>query len=448
MKRYIALLLLASITWMGTAQNFDTQPILKIEKESLNIRLKAGARFMGDVGYFHSQFTPIKSGANLTDARIRASFSYYNWEFYTDFGFGGGKFAQKNIFVQWSTSDTTLWGRHVIKGGYFNDPASMARNTSSGSYHFITRPSMAMALQEGRELGITYKFYNRFFFANQGVFAEKKYNDQAVGSQGVTVSGRWLYRPINNENHALHIGLQARFGMIGTGTMYNDNVMQTMISLGTPFETYINEDVQLVHAEIPWAKYVTNVGAELFYSNASLFARGEFIYKYITKERDSRSLFESNLGSIDSWGTYESWLKGNPLGPNSFMGGYIEFGYRFLGEKGYEYNNSEGTLGGVPAKSLELVARYSYTGLNDIEEGELYELGRDQYYPGDKPADWPATQLSIGGGNLHSATIGLNYAFNDYMLLMVNYGFHILDRDKYPMDKMFHAVQARVQFAF
>ena len=47
---------------------------------------------------------------------------------------------------------------------------------------------------------------------------------------------------------------------------------------------------------------------------------------------------------------------------------------------------------------LELVARYNYTSLNDVNEGEYYAVGRDQYYPNNYMEDWPYASSSVGGG--------------------------------------------------
>ena len=136
---------------------------------------------MADAAYYHTDFTPMQSGAAISDARIRTSLTYQNWYFYADFGFGGGKFSQKNIFLQYAQEDSK-GGRHAIKGGYYNDAAgSMARNTSLGSYHFISRAGAANALGEGRELGITYKYTNDHFLAYQGVFTENQYNKIEAG---------------------------------------------------------------------------------------------------------------------------------------------------------------------------------------------------------------------------------------------------------------------------
>lgn len=437
---------MAACSLAGSAQDFDTNPTVKIDNNSEDLHFTVGARFMADAAYYHSDFTPVKSGAAITDARIRTSLTFKDWYFYADFGFGGGKFSQKNIFLQYSRLTESLNGQHAIKAGYYNDPGSMARNTSLGSYHFISRPGSTMALGQGRQLGITYRFTNDHFFANQGVFTEDTYNQQEAGFNGVTVSGRWLYIPVNNSDMTFHIGANARFAHLGGGEVYN-NVMKKTLYLGQSLETYVDDTEDFINAEIPWANNVLNIGAEALFRTPDFFVRGEYLYKHVTKKRDSYSLFIDAQNNIDAWGSIDAWMGANPLRNNNFHGGYIEMGYKIFGPD-YTYNNREGLLGGMSGRTLEVVARYNYTGLNDVVDGEYYSVGRDQYYPSGYIEDYPYNSSSIGGGNIHSVTVGANYSFNKFVSVMVDYTYSRIDRDKLPYDKNMHSVQGRLMFSF
>ena len=61
----------------------------------------------------------------------------------------------------------------------------------------------------------------------------------------------------------------------------------------------------------------------------------------------------------------------------------------------YKYDSENGTLKGLSGRSLEVVARYNYTGLNDILAGEYFSAGRNQYYPSGQMQDWPFKSLSL-----------------------------------------------------
>ena len=446
MKKYMLMPLLALTALSANAQDFDSKPTITIDNKAEDLHFTVGARFMADAAYYHTDFTPMQSGAAITDARIRTSLTYQDWYFYADFGFGGGKFSQKNIFLQYAKEDSK-GGRHAIKGGYYNDPAgSMARNTSLGSYHFISRAGATNALGEGRELGLTYKYTNDKFMAYQGIFTEDQYNKIEAGFNGIVLSGRYLYRPITDEHQTLAVGGSVRYQHVGGGVAEN-NVLKKTLKLGQTMETFVDEDKQFVSCELPWAENVFDAGAEVLYHNQKMFVRGEYLYKHVTKKRDSKTLFDASNNNIDTWGTLDAWITANPLRSNNFHGGYIEAGYMIFG-KPYSYDKNEGVLRGLSGRSLEVVGRFNYTGLNDIVKGEYYSVGRNQYYPDGYMADWPYNSSSVGGGAVRSYTLGLNYSFNKFAQVMVDYTYHHLTKDFLPYDKNFHQVQARLQFVF
>lgn len=446
MKKHIILPLLALCAMAANAQDFDSKPTVTIDNEKEDLHFTVGARFMADAAWYHTDFTPMQSGASITDARIRTSLSYEDWYFYADFGFGGGKFAQKNIFLRYNQKDKA-GANHDVQVGYFNNAAgSMARNTSLGSYHFISRAGAANALGEGRELGITYKYTNDKFMAYQGVSTENQYNKIEAGFNGIVLSGRYQYRPINDGTQTLMIGGNIRYQHVGGGVVEN-NVLKKTLHLGQTMETFVDEDDQFVSCDLPWAENVLDAGAEALYHNDKMFVRGEYLYKHVTKKRDSKALFEASNDNVDTWGTLDAWVNANPLRSNNFHGAYVEAGYMIFGNP-YQFDSRNGTLKGLSGRSLEVVGRFNYTGLNDITEGDYYMPGRDQYYPGGEMADYPYKSTSVGGGAVRSWTLGLNYSFNRYVQAMLDYTYSNLSKDFLGNDKNFHQVQARVQFIF
>lgn len=449
--KYILLSALAALSFTAAAQDFDTDPTLKIDNKDQKVSFAVGARFMADAAWYHTDFTPLQSGAAITDARIRTSMTYgENWYFYADFGFGNGQFSQKNIFLQYGVKDSHN-AFHAIKAGYYNDPAgSMARQTSLGSYHFISRPGMADALGEGRELGVTYKYSADNVFLYQGVFTENQYNKIKAGFNGYTFSGRWLGRT-SDANSTFHAGANVRFAHLGGGeeaVTKGSSVLKKTLSLGQTLETFVDEDGQFVGCNIPWANNVIDLGAEALYLNKDFFVRAEYKHKIVTKNRDSYKIFIAAQDNIDGWGDIDLWETANRIKTNHFNGAYIEAGYKIFGND-YSYNKHDAVLNGLDGKALEVVARFNYTGLNDLTKGEYYSVGRDQYYAEGYMVDWPATgATSVGGGNIYSTTIGVNYSFNKYAQVMLNYTWHRLDKDFLPYDKNIHQVQARLQFTF
>ena len=149
--------LVAIFLWSGNiqAQVEDVaNPLLKYVNRNNGLRFTAGGRLFTDVAYYHSEYTPMKSGAAITDARIRTSLKYKQFYFYADFDFSKGSFKQKNIFGQYNFKENYR-GVQSVKAGYFCEPSTMAYNTSLYNYHFISRPAVVNALAPGRSLGIT-----------------------------------------------------------------------------------------------------------------------------------------------------------------------------------------------------------------------------------------------------------------------------------------------------
>ena len=73
MNKYITLSLLSLAALAGHAQDFDTKPTLELGNKEQDVKFTIGARMMTDAAYYHSDFTPMHSGAALTDARIRTT---------------------------------------------------------------------------------------------------------------------------------------------------------------------------------------------------------------------------------------------------------------------------------------------------------------------------------------------------------------------------------------
>ena len=185
MKKYILMPVLAALSLSGSvaqAQDFDNKPVVNVSNSKENLNFTIGARFMMDGAYYHSDFTPVKSGAAITDARIRTSMSYEDWYFYADFDFSKGKFSQKNIFLQYSLEGAK--GTHRFKAGYYNNPASMANNTSRGSLHFISRSAAANAFSPSRELGLSYIFLQQPLLRQSGCICREQVQRPAVGISG------------------------------------------------------------------------------------------------------------------------------------------------------------------------------------------------------------------------------------------------------------------------
>ncbi|MDY3337560.1 hypothetical protein D1J36_002570 [Riemerella anatipestifer] len=449
-------IILASLFTLGALGNLYAQdkaaikPYTIYEDKENDVQVMLGARFITDLSFSSSDYTPVRSGADISDARIRTSLNYKKWYFYGDFDFGGGKFHQRNLFVRYFLKNDEQSSKS-IKFGYYAEPFSMNLNTSEYAMKFMNRPSSVNALGNFRALGITYKYFNNRFFSDQGLFTEDVLEQKKpAGNQSWNLTGRYVYLPISNSDMTLHLGGSLRYRQINGGELINEGkTLKTNLSIASPLELGIDHNNSFVNADVPWAKNLYKAGFEALLKTPKFFIRGEYVIQKVKKQRPDKELFEAQLGGIWSWTTLESWQKANPLGDSHFDGGYVEVGYLLNNKSKYKYNKEFALISGnYDEGTLEAVARYNYTNLNDIAPGDVFLKGKDKFYPNGNITDYPNESLTIAGGRVHSATVGLNYTFNRHAILSAGYTYSHLDNPYFPNDKNFHSVQARMMFSF
>ena len=91
MKKYIllpAMMVAAMLSTTAVKAQEDVNPLLKYVNKENDLKASIGGRMFADVAYYHTEWTPMKSGAAITDARIHASLTYGKLFIYADFGFG------------------------------------------------------------------------------------------------------------------------------------------------------------------------------------------------------------------------------------------------------------------------------------------------------------------------------------------------------------------------
>ena len=77
MKKYIllpAMMVAAMLSTTAVKAQEDVNPLLKYVNKENDLKASIGGRMFADVAYYHTEWTPMKSGAAITDARIHASY--------------------------------------------------------------------------------------------------------------------------------------------------------------------------------------------------------------------------------------------------------------------------------------------------------------------------------------------------------------------------------------
>lgn len=441
-SHYIILLALLLSPYILSAQESETGNVI-VNKNDLKISV--GARVSMDGAVYLQDYTPLNSGASISDARIRVSIVQGKWDAYYDVDFGKGILTQKNAYVRYNFSD-----KNSLRLGYGPEPFSISYNTSQSDIHFISRSTPVNALAPGRALGITYKHAGDLFFAEGGIYSENLFNNQHEGDQGYSATGRFLYRAVQREDLNIHFGLMGRYKKIGTGYVEgNPEIFVRNMHMGAALETTVDKSVEFVGTDVKWASEEMKYGLEFLAVGKKFFAQGEFIGSHIVRDRPDELLFENQLGGYWSWTTLKSWLAGNPtLTDLDFYGGYVELGYLLKGTS-YRYDRNNALLGRLRDNhAIELVGRYSMTSMNDIADGDFFWKGQNRFFPESTGiTDYPPASTSIAGGIVQTITLGANYDFTPSTRLMLHYTHTLIDNYYFEDDNV-GMLQMRLQYRF
>lgn len=408
--------------------------------------LTIGMRFFGDGAYFMGGSSEMRPGLAITNARFRATFRHGAWFVFADCDFAYGRFSQKDLYVRYRI-DTPQEVQHDFVFGYYMEPSSMSRNAGDGALHFMSMPAPILALAPGRALGFSYRVRGSWYYADQGVFTPDLYNAQATRGQRWAVSGRWLLRWLCDAGCGAHVGVNARYLLLPRGSDA-DGTLRSVLVYKSPLENKVDTRWDGLRVEVPWTRSTVGLGVEALLVAGHFFARWERLCNWVRKTRNDEQAFVAQGGKLDTPGALAAWIDANPFATSRFRGTYVEMGYQITGP-GYSYNSEKALLGNSRnSGTLEVVARYSYTNLNSIYEGDVYRPSLKRYtLPGGGLAALGEGR-SVAGGVLHATTLGVNYAVTNHVKLMASYLLGNMQHPAYPSNSWVHAFQGRVSFTF
>ncbi len=416
--------------------------VIRYNSPEDNIMIRAGGRVSFDAAHYINDVTDMGSGTQIGEARLNAFASFGGkYDVKIDLDFARGEVTFRDIFARWNINENS-----ALRIGHYVMPFSLDRTASSVDRFFPTVSGTVNALTLDRRLGISYMLKNRNLWGEVGVFGGNVYK-KYQGDDGWGTSIRLVANPIFDNGVLLHIGGGFSYrtpdphGFTGGDDDYNRYFQYTANA-----ETNVDRTAML-DAYIPWAHNEIRYNAELLISSGRFFIQSEYTGARVSRKRDNQRLFEDQLGGMWSFQTLEDWEDwyGKTLRSVSFNGVYAQIGVLLRGSA-YTYNRYNALLAPCKEKgALELVARFNHTNLNDIDG--IWYAG--QFWDPEKGAgvDDPNFNHSIGGGIMNSATVGLNYYFNKYARVLVNYGYqhyNLLQKE----DKYSHTIQGRLQISF
>ena len=418
-------------------------------------RISSGGRFTLDGGYLQKDITPLSSGTTIKEARINTSLMIDKVNVFFEVDFAGSKVTYKDITARYNFSS-----HNFIKIGYFTEPFSPNYLTTTEKVSFIGRPSTISAFAPPRSLGISYRHYNRYFWAETGIFGDDV-NQTYQGEDGYGVSGRFVGIPIELEKAHLHFGVSLAYrtgdsrGFDEDGSSYYNRKLNYTIGLQSSIHkekfltAYIGPSGSNNYGQETLASLKNGGAKDQFQLDLEVMDiyrnfrwQAEYIYTKVNRVMNKEKILslerEANGGGLypDKWEDIS--YKYGDMRPLVFQGFLVQAHYLIFGGD-YKYQRNTATVRRVTKRALEISARYNYTSLNDIDSDATYYNGK--FY------DDSGVNNSHAGGTTSAISVSLNYIFNANFRFIVEYTNQNFDNYEAP-DENINMFQGRFQIFF
>jgi len=330
--------------------------------------------------FSNNTLNPIGNGTTIRRARFAVKANLWNnWYGEIDLDFSGSATELKDAYLKY-TFDSDNFN---IKGGHFKENFGMETTTTSRYLTFIER-SLSSKLDPSRTLGIQANYWSEKYLLSGGIhfntvgdseevtFSQAANKDLGV-DEGYSLTGRFVFRPIIDQDKVLHLGIAGSYR-----TPKTDAEIPGSYRFSTRSNSSINRKKYIDTSDILDVDNTAMVNFELLGKYKGFMFQGE--YKTVDINR------KDNLASVN------------------INGYYMQTGYLLFGGS-YNYNSDEGEFTritrGKSYGDLELALRYDFIDANDAE---------------------------IYGGSAEAYTVGLNYHANANVKFMVNYVYNNHDR--------------------
>lgn len=374
----------------------------KVERTPLNVESRNGILVFESVDgsykywfdsrvYFDGFFglgeplNPVGNGVNIRRARFALKTNlakYWNGEIDLDFAYS--QLELKDAYLKYQRNN---W---FLKLGNYKESFSMETTTTSRYVTFIER-SLVSKFSPSRHLGVQGSAWGKHWLAIGGIHFQDIGDAEAVGfsqdankdngtDEGMSYTGRFVYRPIQKPGMVVHLGASASYRTPKTHAEVPNSYRMSTRSL-----TSINRKKYLDTDDIMNVDNRQLFGLELAGSYNQFMFQAEYMINKVNRSDDSPDA--------------------------QFEGGFVQAGCLLFGGK-YVYNHIEGEFTqvdrGKPWGDVELAFRYDYIDINDMD-------------------------AKIYGGAANAYTFGVNYHINDNVKMMLNYSY--LDHDRFANGK-------------
>ena len=392
-KKLAAGLLFAFFVNAGYSQSLE---IKTGNAEDEKIKVSMGGRLVFDGAVYYDDKTPLGNGVTVSDTRLTTKMDYKKWNVKIDVGFNDKKVNTKDLHLQYNISESS-W----VKLGYYGEQFGLENWEGSAWQKFMTPAVSTQAFGTGRQVGITYVNWNDKFYYGGGIFSDNDaLSNTKEGNQGYSFISKTSYAPLNKNGNLIHFGVSGEYRTGNRNGLDENNKTERIMTYSSGLDTRVDKkkpiDFTLDQVKNQW-RFVT----ELVLTSGPVFVQGEYFALHTNRK--------TGFHSYDAGGFY------------------LESGLLLLGDKTYRYNLEDRRLKRPKDKTLELVARYNYTDLNDGIYG---------------------TEV-LKGGRVSDVTAGFNYYLNKYIGFKFNYSYLALGKDNnFGCKEYINLLQGRVIVVF
>ena len=355
--------------------------VLKLVSKDGKFSYQLDARLYLDAAIYNEDENVLDMHSGSEIRRMRFALKTTLWTNFIaeiDFDFAGNEVDIKDAYMGYKKNN------FIFKVGNFRSPFSLEEVTSSRYVSFIER-ALPNAFPPGRLLGVgVYKWGKNWQVAG-GIFgqepgdtAEDALDDEEElekSDEGYSLVGRATFAPLYKDNKIFHLGVAYAY--------QTTNAFTEKLRFRGYDESKITKIRFLSTGKVKDVDHSGMVGFESALQLGSLHLQGEYMKVNVARLSDSG---KPNYG---------------------LSGGYIFASYFLTGDS-MPYYADQGEFGRVIPKkksgAIELLARYSWLDLNDLEAG-------------------------IEGGEGKNFTLGLSYYLNPNYKIMFNWTK--VDHDKY-----------------
>ncbi len=361
-----------------------------IASEDGNFKFGFGGRvYMDAAGYFDDK-TDLSSGSEIRDIRLLMKATLWKkWDAKINIGFADGGVSLKDVFLVYKTNKNSF-----VRAGHFLEPFGIEQTESSKTTKFMHAASTVEAFRPGRNLGVSYATWGKQYFWEAGLFGSDT-NNKTAGDEGYGLTSRFAFAPVQTDEGLFHIGMSGTYRTADPAFNETGDEIAKSIRYRSRAATHI-ERRRFIDAKVGAAENQVKLGFEMITASGPISLQGEYIDASVSRKS----------GNED----YHS------------KGWYAQFGWLIKGGD-YKYKMKSARLAKPGPGSVELLARYNETDLNDSD-------------------------AAIMGGKQKDLTFGCTWFVNHNILMKFN--FTNVDLDEYSLngEENFNMIQTRLQFSF